>query len=153
MGVNAKLFWILSAFFTLLAIVYTVWTLLYGAQDIAQDPGAGGKTGLVIEWAGSLGLLLAGAASALIAFFVGNVHRSQGGELPEDRIDADIDDGEAEQGFFSPWSWWPVTLAGALALVFLGVAVGFWVAFIGAGFVVIALVGWVFEYYRGNFAH
>ena len=92
MGVNAKLFWILSAFFTLLAVVYTVWTLLYGAQDVAQDPGAGGTTGAVIEWAGSLGLLLAGAASALIAF-------------------------------------------------------------IAAGFVVIALVGWVFEYYRGNFAH
>jgi hypothetical protein len=153
MGVNARLFWLLAGFFTVLSAVYTVWTLLYGAQDLAQDPGAGGRTDVVVEYAGTIGLLLAGAASALIAFFVGRIHSTQGGELPEDRVDAHIDDGEAEQGFFSPWSWWPVTLAASLALVFLGLAVGFWVAFIGAGFLVISLVGWVFEYYRGNFAH
>jgi hypothetical protein len=152
-GVNAKLFWILSGFFTLLAVVYTAWTLLYGSQNIAQDSGAGGRSDVTIEYTGSIALLLAGIAGALIAFFVGNVHRAQGTELPEDRVDAEIDDGDAEQGFFSPWSWWPVTLAASLALVFLGVATGFWVAFVGAGFVVIALVGWVFEYYRGNFAH
>ena len=153
MGVNARLFWILAVFFVLLSVVYTVWTLIYGAQDLAQDPGAGGKADFVVEYAGTIGLFLAGIASALIAFFVGRVHASQGGELPEDNVNANIDDGDAEQGFFSPWSWWPMVLAGSLALVFLGVAVGFWVAFIGAGLVVISLVGWVYEYYRGNFAH
>jgi hypothetical protein len=152
MGVNAKLFWILAGFFALLAVVYTVWTLLFGGTNTAQDPGAGGQTGAVIEFTGSIGLLLAAAASALIAFYVGRLNRTQGGVLPEDRNDADIDDGEAEQGFFSPWSWWPVTLAGALALVFLGIAAGFWIAFIGIGLLAIAIVGWVYEYYRGNFA-
>ena len=151
-NVNARLFWILTAFFAFIAVVYTVWTLLYGAQDLAQDPGAGGQRDLTIEWAGSIGLLLAAIASALIAFYVGRTSRAQGGVLPEDRVDAEIDDGDAEQGHFSPWSWWPVTLAGALALMFLGLAVGVWIAFIGAGLLVIALVGWVFEYYRGNFA-
>ena len=153
MGVNAKLFWILAVFFVLLSGVYTVWTLLYGAQGLAQDPGAGGKTDVVVEYTGTIGLLLAGAASALIAFFVGYAHRVQGGILPEDRLDAEIDDGEAEQGFFSPWSWWPISLAASLALVFAGIAVGFWVAFIGAGFLAISIVGWVYEYYRGRFAH
>jgi hypothetical protein len=152
MGVNAKLFWILAGFFALLAVVYTVWTLLFGGTNTAQDPGAGGQTDAVIEFTGSIGLLLAAAASALIAFYVGRLNRTQGGVLPEDRNDADIDDGEAEQGFFSPWSWWPVTLAGALALVFLGIAAGFWIAFIGIGLLAIAIVGWVYEYYRGNFA-
>jgi len=150
---NARLFWILSVFFAFIAVVYTVWTLLYGAQDLAQDPGAGGDPGISIEWAGSIGLLLAAVAAAFIAFYVGRANRSQGGQLlPEDRVDAEIDDGDAEQGHFSPWSWWPVTLAGALALMFLGLAVGVWIAFVGAGLLVIALVGWVFEYYRGNFA-
>jgi hypothetical protein len=153
MGANAKLFWILAVFFILLSAVYTGWTLLFGGQDVAQDPGAGGKTGAVIEFTGTIGLLLAGLAAALIAFYVGRTHRAQGAELPEDRIDANVDDGDAEQGFFSPWSWWPIMLAASLALVFLGVAVGFWVAFIGAGFLIISLVGWVYEYYRGNFAH
>ena len=43
-------------------------------------------------------------------------------------------------------------LAGGAALGFLGLAVGFWITFIGVAVVVVALVGWVYEYYRGNFA-
>ena len=50
---------------------------------------------------------LSGALSVLIAFYLARIHKRQGGELPEDRLDANIDDGDAEQGHFSPWSWWP----------------------------------------------
>jgi len=35
--------------------------------------------------------------------------------------------------------------------VFLGLAVGLWIAAIGAAIAVVALVGWVYEYYRGYF--
>jgi hypothetical protein len=97
---------------------------------------------------------LTGALSVLIAFYLGRIHRSQGGlELPEDRLDANIDDGDAEQGHFSPWSWWPVTLAAAAALVLLGLAIGVWISFIGAAILIVSVVGWVYEYYRGYFAH
>jgi hypothetical protein len=72
--------------------------------------------------------------------------------LPEDRLDADIDDGDAEQGFFSPWSWWPVFLGAGVALVFLGLAIGFWIAFIGVPLALLGVVGWVYEYYRGYFS-
>ena len=103
---------------------------------------------------GTIALGLCAALFALIAFYLGTVRSSLGSRiLPEDRIDADIDDGDPEQGFFSPWSWWPVSVAAGAALVFLGIAVGFWIAFIGAAVAVVALVGWVYEYYRGNFAH
>jgi hypothetical protein len=54
---------------------------------------------------------------------------------------------------FSPWSWWPLPLAAAAGLFFLGLAVGYWVSFIGAGLGIVAVVGWVFEYYRGAHAH
>ncbi|HEY1105414.1 MAG TPA: cytochrome c oxidase subunit 4, partial [Agromyces sp.] len=37
-------------------------------------------------------------------------------------------------------------------LMFLGLAVGFWISFIAVGIGVISLVGWVYEYYRGNVA-
>lgn len=74
------------------------------------------------------------------------------GVLPEDRLDANIDDGDSEQGFFSPWSWWPILLAAGGALLFMGIAIGIWIAFFGAALTIISLVGWVYEYYRGNFA-
>ena len=44
----------------------------------------------------------------LIAFYLGRVHNAQGGELPEDILTSDIDDGDPELGEFSPWSWWPI---------------------------------------------
>jgi hypothetical protein len=139
MRANAILFWILAGFFALMAVVYAVWSALD-----EQDPG--------MEWAGTVALSLTTILAAFIAFYLGRVHKAQGAELPEDRLDANIDDGDAELGFFSPWSWWPFVLAGGAALGFLGLAIGFWITFIAIPIVVIALVGWVYEYYRGNFA-
>jgi hypothetical protein len=149
-GANVKLFWILAAFFFVLAVVYSVWSFIFDGQDLATTATPTGESG--IEWVGTVALTLSAAAAALIAFYIGRTRSAQGGELPEDRNDAEIDDGDAEQGFFSPWSWWPVALAGALAFVFLGLAVGFWVALLGLPLVLIALTGWVYEYYRGFFA-
>ncbi len=139
MRANAILFWILAGFFAFSAILYSVWTSIDG-----NDPG--------VEWAGTVALSLTTVLAAFIAFYLGRVHKAQGAELPEDRLDANIDDGDPELGFFSPWSWWPMVLAAGAALAFLGLAIGFWIAFIAVPIVVIALVGWVFEYYRGNFA-
>ena len=42
-------------------------------------------------------------------------------------------------------------LASGAALLFLGIAVGVWIAAIGAALTLISLVGWMYEYYRGNF--
>jgi len=150
MGANSKLFWILSGFFVLADIVYVIWSVTYAAQYLATSPSL--VPGAPIEWVGTVGLGLCAVLSALIAFYVGRLHAAQGGELPEDILDADIDDGEPEQGFFSPHSWWPVMLAGSLTLVFLGLAVGVWVSFFGAPLVAISIVGLVFQYYRREFA-
>ncbi len=139
MRANVIMFWILAAFFGLAAVVYGVWSAL---DEV--DPG--------MEWAGTVALSLTTVLSAFIAFYLGRVHRAQGAELPEDRLDANIDDGDAELGFFSPWSWWPIILATGAALGFLGLAIGFWITFLAVPLVIIALVGWVYEYYRGNFA-
>ena len=140
MRANVILFWLLAIFFFIAAAVYTVWSYLAGVDDH------------VIEWVGTVAMALAGILSAFIAFYLGRVRSAQGGTLPEDRPDANIDDGDPELGFFSPWSWWPIVLAGAAALGFLGLAVGVWITFIAVPLVLIGLVGWVYEYYRGNFA-
>jgi hypothetical protein len=80
------------------------------------------------------------------------VNRSQGGILlPEDHPEADLDDADPNIGDFSPWSWWPLVLGFSLAIVFFGLAVGFWIIFLGIPFVLIAVTGWTYEYYRGNF--
>ncbi|MDR5700126.1 cytochrome c oxidase subunit 4 [Agromyces aerolatus] len=140
MRANVVLFWLLAVFFFLAAIIYTIWSYLEGVDDH------------LIEWVGTVAITLAGVLSAFIAFYLGRVHKAQGGQLPEDRLDANIDDGDPELGFFSPWSWWPIALAAGAALGFLGLAVGVWIAFIAVPITLIALVGWVYEYYRGNFA-
>jgi Cytochrome c oxidase subunit IV len=74
-------------------------------------------------------------------------------QRPEDDPEGDIDQGTGELGFFSPHSWWPlfVGLAGALAAV--GVAIGWWLFLIGALCLILSVIGFVFEYYRGHFAH
>lgn len=139
MQANARLFWLLAAFFGLLAAVYAIWT----AIDAANNQ---------VEWVGTIALALSAGLGLLIAFYLGRTHAAQGGELPEDRLDANIDDGDPELGFFSPWSWWPILLAASAALLFLGLAAGFWMCFIALGVGVISLVGWTYEYYRGLFA-
>ena len=139
MRANVILFWILTAFFVLASAIYIFWTWI---DD--REPG--------VEWVGLVALSLCAVLSAFIAFYLGRVHKEQGAELPEDRLDANIDDGDAELGFFSPWSWWPIMLAASAALLFLGLAVGFWIAFIAVPIGLVSLVGWVYEYSRGNFA-
>ena len=148
---NTRLFWVLAGFFILADIGYVIWTYVdYSGRAI---PAMGGFEGQMLEPVGTVGLTLSAILASLIAFYLGRIHAAQGGELPEDRLSANIDDGDAEQGFFSPWSWWPMMLALGAALVFLGIAVGVWIVFIGLGIGFISLVGWIYEYYRGNFAH
>ena len=44
-------------------------------------------------------------------------------------------------------------LAAGAAFIFAGLAVGWWMVYIGLGVGSLALVGWVFEFYRGEHAH
>ncbi|MES2094928.1 MAG: cytochrome c oxidase subunit 4 [Actinomycetota bacterium] len=154
MNAQAKLFWILCGFFVAADILYVTWSIIQSNNGyITQLAGTQGR-GVTspVDWVGSVAIGLAAVLSAFLAFYLGRTNRSVGGLLPEDRLDANIDDGDPEQGFFSPWSWWPMMLAAGGALLFMGIAIGVWIAFIGVAVTMISLVGWVYEYYRGNFA-
>jgi len=72
---------------------------------------------------------------------------------PEDDTQGNIEQGTGELGFFSPHSWWPLLVGLAGALAALGAAIGWWLFLIGALALVLSVVGFVFEYYRGYFAH
>jgi hypothetical protein len=137
MKTNIVVLWVMALYFFVLTAVYTVWAII--------DTG-------VVEWIGTIAIGLSGILATFIAFYLQVQLRNQGGVLPEDRLDADIDDGDPELGFYSPWSWWPMMLAAGAAIAMLGMSVGIWVAFYAIPVVLIALVGWTFEYYRGYFA-
>ena len=139
---NVTLWWVLFAFFFLVGVVYTWWNIIAHTGDIVQR----------IEWVGTVALFFTSFMGILIAFYLHRVHKAQRGELPEDILTAVVDDGEPEQGHFSPWSWWPIVLAGAAGIAILGLAIGTWLMPIGFAIVAVALVGWVYEYYRGYVA-
>ncbi len=101
---------------------------------------------------GTAALVMTTLLGALVAFYLAVVAR-QIDPRPEDRAEAEVSDGAGEQGFYPPYSWWPLYTALSLAVVVLGVAIGWWLVIIGVGVGSLALVGFVYEYYRGFHAH
>jgi hypothetical protein len=137
MKTNIAVLWVLAFYFIVLTVVYTVWAVI--------DTG-------VVEWIGSIAIGLSAVLAMFIAFFLQVQLKNQGGVLPEDRLDADVDDGDPEIGFYSPWSWWPVMLAAGAGVAMLGFSVGIWVALYAIPLVLVSMIGWTYEYYRGYFA-
>ena len=105
-----------SLFFALIAVFGAVMGPIYGFVTDWNEP------------VGVVGLLLAAALGAMVAFY----------EI------------EGDYGAFAPYSWWPLWLGLAAALIFMGVAVGWWIVAIGVFMGVFALIGWTFESYKGQ---
>jgi hypothetical protein len=118
-------------------IAYAVWTYI--------DQGA-------VEPIGTAAMALLVILAIFIAFYLYSGMRRTA-PLPEDRLDANIEDGAGEVGFFSPWSWWPFMIGAAAAVAFAGLAVGWWLFIVAAPFALVGVVGFVFEYDRFAHAH
>jgi len=96
------------------------------------------------------------ALSVGLAFLTGFYLLFTGRRLPlrpEDNPGGEIAEGTGELGFFSPHSWWPLITGMSAAVAALGVAIGWWLFLIGMLFVLLSAIGFVFEYYRGQYAH
>ncbi|MEJ5915427.1 cytochrome c oxidase subunit 4 [Pseudokineococcus sp. 1T1Z-3] len=104
------------------------------------------------EAVGTTGLFLTGGLAAMVGGYLWLTARRIDAR-PEDDPQAHIDEAAGEQGFFSPWSWWPLPVAFSAFIFFFGLAVAWWVTYIGAAMAVISLVGLLYEHYRGRFAH
>ena len=75
-------------------------------------------------------------------------------DRPEDRTDGEIAEGAGELGFFPPYSWWPLWAGACLSLIVFALAMTqWWMVVLGMALGVLALSGWIFEYYRGEHAH
>jgi cytochrome c oxidase subunit IV len=120
------------------AIFFGVADVFYWA--LAKDP------------TGGTALALAVGLAFLIGFYILFTGRRLP-RRPEDDIEGEIEQGTGELGFFSPHSWWPLFVGLAAALTAVGVAVGWWLFLIGALALLLSVIGFVFEYYRGHFAH
>lgn len=101
---------------------------------------------------GTTALALTGALAFLVSFYsLYTAKRVY--PRPEDRLNAEVDDADPEYGFFSPNSWWPLVLGFSTMVIVFGLIFAVWLIVLGVFILLIALIGWMFEYYRGAFAH
>ncbi len=101
---------------------------------------------------GTTALALTGALAFLVAFYALYTAKRVY-PRPEDRPDAEIDEADPEYGFFSPHSWWPLILGFSTMVIVFGLIFAVWLIVLGVFVLLVALIGWMFEYYRGAFAH
>ena len=120
--------------FLVLAIIIAPCTLVYAVYS-------GDPTGITC-------LILSIGLAVMVGFYLAYTARRMEAR-PEDRPDADISEGSGEVGFFAPHSWWPIALAGAFAVVMVGLIIGPFLVLIGTLFLVVSLMGLLFEYYVG----
>ena len=137
MKFNGNLFWFLTVFYFVDAVGYAIWWY---------------NTNGGYEPIGTAAIAMLGFMSAFLAFYIKKTYKVQG-PVPEDRLDANIEDGDSELGYFAPWSWWPLFLGLFASMAFAALAVGWWLFFIAFPLCLVAIIGFVFERSRGLNAH
>ena len=131
MRAEAKLFLYGVCFYLLVAVIYGAWS-----KDIA---------GFVL-------LVFTGCLAFLTGFFLWHTSRKVF-PRPEDREDANIDEADSDYGFYSPHSWWPLPVGLSCAMIVFGFVFAIWIVVAGVACLFLSLIGFVFEYYRGDHAH
>lgn len=130
--------------FTYITIYFFLLGAIYAFMTHRSDEG--------LEWAGTVALLLTGVLGAMISGYTWMRGRKID-PRPEDNKDSEIYEGAGEYGFFPPQSQWPFWCAAVVAVIFMGPAIGWWLTILGFGIGIWAACGWVYEYYRGEYAH
>jgi len=129
MKVSAWIFGLGTLFYAVVTVIYWVWT------------------GEII---GTVLLALTGGMVLLISFYI-FLTAARLGQQPEDNDLAEIDEADADYGFYSPHSWWPLPLAASCALVGSGFIFARWLMALGVICLVMSVIGLVFQYHRPEF--
>ena len=125
MKIEGYLFAFLAAFLIAMGIFYLLWSG---------------------DWTGGTAMLFGGGLGTIAGtYLLFTAHRME--PRPEDRLDAEVDEGAGELGFFPPFSWWPLALAAGASIITLGAIFGIWLLLLGLGFTLVAVSGFVLEYY------
>ena len=98
------------------------------------------------DWTGGTAILFGGGLATILGTYL-LFTASRMEPRPEDRLDAEVDEGSGEIGFFSPHSWWPLFLAAGATIVAFGAVFGIWLLLFGIFFSLVAVSGFVLEYY------
>ncbi|MDX6205515.1 MAG: hypothetical protein QOF39_1572 [Frankiales bacterium] len=125
MKIEGYLFAFLAAFLLIMGAGYFIWSG---------------------DWTGGVALLFGGGLGTILGTYL-LFTASRMEPRPEDRLDAEVDEGSGEIGFFSPHSWWPLFLAAGASILTLGAVFGIWLLLFGAFFSLVAVSGFVLEYY------
>src|SRR4051812_38456171 len=131
MRLEAWIFGILTIFFLIVTPIY--WLM-------SHDP------------TGTAALVLTFFLALMVTGYLGLIARRID-VRPEDKKEGEIVEGAGEVGFFPPQSVWPLFCALALALVMVGLVIGWWLVIIAGALGMVALTGLIYEFYRGEHAH
>lgn len=104
------------------------------------------------DWAGGTFLIFTAFMSGLIGYY-GLYTAKHLVNRPEDDFYANQDEADPDYGFYSPHSWWPLPMGFSAMLIALGFIFATWLMLAGIIFLVMSIIGLVFEYYRKDFAH
>lgn len=137
MRTNALLFGLGSAFYGFASAAYAIWHYLVDGN---------------VEIIGTAALAMLSILAVFIGFYLQKTHVGQGA-VPEDNPLGNIEDADGEVGFFNAFSWWPLFVGMFASLVFASLAIGWWLFFIALPLALIATFGFVFENFRGQYAH
>ncbi|MCD7102030.1 aa3-type cytochrome oxidase subunit IV [Pseudoclavibacter sp. 13-3] len=148
MKTAAHIFFGIGLFFLVGLVAYFVCSLAFVNDGVGLFNPA-----VPIEPAGATVLALAIGMAWFPAFYFYKASKNAGGTLPEDNLEAKIEDADPDYGWYSPWSWWPFALSLAAGVIFLGLAVGTWMTIIGGVLLIVAVIGFSFENHRNRLAH
>lgn len=99
------------------------------------------------EPVGTTALVLTGGLAVLIAFYL-LFTQNRLGYQPEDNSQGEQNEAPSDYGFYSPHSWWPLIVAVATGVTFLGLIFAVWILLLGLGLVIFSVWGWLFEYWK-----
>lgn len=101
------------------------------------------------EVIGTTVLALTGGLATIIGVYMLFTARRLGYQ-PEDNLEGRIEEADAEYGHFSPHSWWPMVVGLFGGVVSVGFIFATWLLILGVTGLMVAITGWLFEYYRGD---
>lgn len=130
MRAEVRVFAYLVPFFALMTVIYAYFTNMS-------------------EWVGIVGLLLTTFFTSFIAFYLWMTGRKTDSR-PEDNLQGEIADAAGDFGHFAPYSWWPLWLGLSVSVTALGLAVGWWLLICAVPFLLVSILGWTYEFFRGE---